>query len=132
MIKQQFNLTNILLFIILFILVKQFYPDIARNLITIGVIVLLLYGGYWLVMEFPAERRKHRARKKQELQDEKDFLEYDKQSSAVRTKYDPENKWNETTSVPDEYLEEIRKLNFKYRGMLQRRNGWTAEDFDDY
>ena len=116
----------------MFILVKQFYPEFAGKIYTGAVVLLLVLGGYWLAFEFPGEFKKHRARKKQELQDEKDFQEYDKQFTDIRTKYDPEDRWDETTSVPDKYIEEIRKLNFKYSGMLRRRNGWTTEDFNDY
>ncbi len=125
------NITNILLVVILFILMKQFYPDTTETLVAVGVAAFALYGGYWLVTQFPARWKKRRAEKKQEEQDEKEFWEYQQKHDAIRAKYDPRNEWNEATSVPDIYLEEIRNLNLKHRAMLQRRNGWTTEDFDE-
>jgi hypothetical protein len=110
---------------------KQFYPDTTETLVAVGIVAFVLYGGYWLVTQFPARWKKRRAEKKQEEQDEKEFWEYQKKHDAIRAKYDSRNEWNEATSVPDKYLEEIRNLNLKHRGMLQRRNGWTTEDFDE-
>lgn len=125
------NITNILLVVILFILTKQFYPDTTETLVVVGIAAFMLYGGYWLVTQLPARWKKRRAEKKQEEQDEKEFWEYQQKHDAIRAKYDPRNEWNEATSVPDKYLEETRNLNLKHRGMLQRRNGWTTEDFDE-
>jgi hypothetical protein len=125
------NITNVLLAIILFILVKQFYPDTAETLVAVGIIGFVLYAGYWLVTQFPTRWKERRAEKRQEEQDEREFWDYQKKHDAVRAKYDPRNEWNEATSVPNLYLEEIRKLNLEHRGMLQRRNGWTADDFNE-
>ena len=110
---------------------KQFYPDTTETLAAVGIAAFVLYGGYWLVTQFPARWKKRRAEKKQEEQDEKEFWEYQQKHDAIRAKYDPRNEWNEATLVPDKYLEETRNLNLKHRGMLQRRNGWTTEDFDE-
>ena len=67
----------------------------------------------------------------QEKLDEKEYWEYQAKHRAIRAKYDPSNEWNEATSVPREYLTEIHDLNLQHGSMLQRRNGWTAEDFED-
>lgn len=125
------NITNILLVIILFILVKQFYPDTAKTLIAVGIVGFVLYGGYWLVTQLPMRWKKRRAEKRQEEQDEREYWDYQKKHDAIRAKYDPRNEWNEATSVPSKYLEEIRELNLEHREMLQRRNGWTADDFNE-
>lgn len=124
------NVTNYLLVIILFILVKQFYPAILDELIPVVIGGLALYGCYWLVTKLPAQWKKRKAERQQEQRDEAEFWEYQRQHNAIRAKYDPEGAWNEATSVPREYLDEIRKLNFEHRDMLQRRNGWTVDDFD--
>lgn len=125
------NITNILLAAILIILVKQFYPATADTLVAVGVFGLVAYSAYWLLAKFPAQWKKRRAEKVQRESDEKEFWEYRKVHDAIRAKYDPRNEWNEATSVPREYLEEIRELNLAHCYMLQRRNGWTIEDFDE-
>ena len=123
------NITNVLLLVILFILVKQFYPVATETLVAVGIAALALYAGYWLVTQFPARWKKRGAERRQEEQDENEFWDYQKKHDAIRAKYDPRLEWNEATSVPSEYLEEIRRLNVEHRDMLQRRNGWTTEDF---
>src|SRR5665647_513661 len=124
------NLTNYLLSIILFILVKQFYPDILGTFVLVAIGGLALYGCYWLVAKFPTEWKRRKAERQQEQKDEAELWEYQRKHDAVRAKYDSEHVWNEATSVPQEYLDEIRNLNLDHRGMLQRRNGWTVNDFD--
>ncbi len=124
------NLTNYLLSIILLILVKQFYPALWDAFLPVVIGGLTLYGCYWLVAKFPKQWKKRRAERQQEQKDEAEFWEYQRKHNAVRAKYDPEHKWNEATSVPQEYLGEIRNLNIEHREMLQRRNGWTANDFE--
>lgn len=124
------NLTNYLLFIILLILVKQFYPALLDTLLPVIAGGLALYGCYWLVAKFPAQWKKRKAERQQEQKDEAEFWEYQRKHDAIRAKYDPEHEWNEATSVPQEYLGEIRNLNIEHREMLRRRNGWTANDFE--
>ena len=124
------NITNALRVIILFILVKQFYLDTAETLAAVSIVGFVLYAGYWLVTQFPTWWKKRRAKKRQEEQDERELWDYQKKHDAIRAKYDPRNEWNEATSVPAQYLDEIRKLNLDHRGMLQHRNGWTADDFN--
>jgi hypothetical protein len=123
------NLTNYLLFIILLILVKQFYPTYLDTLLPVIVGCLILYGFYWLVVKFPAQWKMRKKERQQEQKDEAEFWECQQKHNAIRAKYDPEYKWNEATSVPHEYLDEIRSLNIEHREMLQRRNGFTANDF---
>ena len=76
-----------------------------------------------MIARFPTQWKQRKARQRQEEEDEKAFWEHHRKHDAIRKKYDPENKWNEVTSLPSEYLKEIRDLNLEYRGMLQRRNG---------
>lgn len=106
-----------------------FYPDTTETLVAVAIVACTLYAGYWLAVQFPARWKKRRAERQQEERDEKEYWDYEIKHNAIRAKYDPRHEWNEATSVPSEYIEEIRRLNFEYRGMLQRRNGWTAEDF---
>ena len=124
------NVTNCLLSIILFILVKQFYPDVLDTLLPLAIGGLTLYGFYWLVAVFPAQWIKRKAEKQQEQKDEAEFWEYKKKHNAVLAKYDPEDLWHEATSIPQEYIDEIKNLNLEHRGMLQRRNGWSVNDFN--
>ena len=124
------SLTNYLLFIILFILVKQFYPGFLDEVFPVVIGGLALYGCYWLVAKFPTQWKKRKAERQQEQNDEAEFWEYQRKHDAICAKYDQEHAWNEATSLPQEYLDEIRTLNLEHRGMLQRRNGWTVNDFD--
>ena len=110
---------------------KQFYPDTAEILVAVGIATITVYSGYWLITQLPARMKTRRAQRRQEEQDEREYSEYQKKHDAIRTKYDPQNVWNEATSVPKEYEEEIRMLNSEHRDMLQRRNGWTADDFNE-
>lgn len=65
-------------------------------------------------------------------QNERDFCEYWVKRDAIGAKYDPGKEWNEgTLFIPQEYLDEIRKLRLEYQVMLRRRNGLTDSDFDN-
>ena len=123
------NITNCLLVVILFILVKQFYPTIAETLVPAAIVALALYGCYWVVAKLPAQWKRRKVVRQQEEKDEKKYWEYQQKHDAIRANYDPRHEWNEATSVPGEYLQDIRRLNLEYRDVLQRRNGWTADDF---
>ena len=126
------NVTNGLLAIILLILVNQFYPTVFGALILASMVVSALYFFYWLIAKFPAQRKLQKAKRLQEQKDEADFWELQRKGDVIRAKYDPDHAWNEATSLPEEYLNETRNLNLEYRGVLQRRNGWTDGDFFDY
>jgi len=111
--------TNVLLLIIAALLFTHFYPDEARALWPLGAIV----GGVWVAGRLYGRWQQHRAERAQQKNDEKLWWEYRAAHTAIRNKYDPENKWNEATSTPREYHEEIDALNHTYRGMLKRRFG---------
>lgn len=123
------NVTNYLLFIIIVILVRQFYSTRLDEFIPVVIGSLALYGCYWLVAEFPARFRRRISEKQQKKKDEAEFWEYQRKHDAIRAKYDPEHTWNEATSVPQAYLDELRKLNLEHREMLQRNYGWAVDDF---
>ena len=125
------NLTNSLLFIVIIILVEQFYSTQLDSLRPVIIGCFILYGCYWLVVKFPVLWKKRRIERLQEQKDEAEFREWQRKHNLIRTKYDPEHKWNEVTSVPQEYLDEIRSLNIEHQKMLQRRNGFTANDIED-
>lgn len=73
-----------------------------------------------------ARHEQRKAIRAQKARDEEEFKEYWSGHQAIRAKYDPEHKWNEATSTPREYHEEIDELNEIHRAMLKRRLG---EDF---
>lgn len=83
-----------------------------------------------MIAHYPEHRRRKRTLQLQSEADEREFWECRKQCEAVRDKWDPGRTWNEGTSVPDAYLEEIRAINLAHQGMLRRRNGWTDRDFE--
>ena len=123
------KLTNTLLACILVILLKQFYPAELEMLTVIAVVALAVYCCYWLT-KLPAKWRKHRAQTKQEEADEKEFWESQKELDAIRARFDPKHEWNEATTLPSEYRNEVRKVNSRHREMLYRRNGYTAKDLE--
>jgi len=128
---QIMNLTNVLLVAILLILLRQFYPDVAPIAVSAVIGVGVVYFGHWLLITFPAQRKTRKATREQEKNDENEFWEYQAKHNAIRAKYDPRNEWNEASSVPREYEKEIHDLNLQHSRMLQRRNGWTADDFEE-
>ena len=116
--------TNFLLAVILFILIKQFYPGAIEALGPVVLGVAVIYGCHWLVAKPPGKQRN--ATKLQEEGDEEAFLAHQKRPEAIRSKYDCKKEWKGATSAPSEYLREVQQLNLEYREVLQRRNGWTA------
>jgi len=129
--EESMNITNSLLVAILVLLLLKFYPTFIATAVSIALAASALFACYWMVARFPAWRRRRRADRIQEEQDERDFWEYNGKHEAIRSKFDPERTWNEATAVPAEYLREIRELDLRYREMLQRRNGWLARDLDE-
>ncbi len=125
------NLTHYLLLIIVVLLLQIAYPEQIKSLRVWVFGALVIYGLYWLIAIAPARLKERRARLQQEKSDEDEYWEYKAKSDAIRTKYDPNDEWNEITSVPDEYRKEVRALNLEHANMLIRRNGWTGDDFDD-
>lgn len=121
------NVTNLLLVTILLILIRQYYPSVANVLVPVTLGALFIFGLAQLIVVHG--RRK--AKRMLEEYDETCFREHREAHDALRKKYDPRNEWNEATSVPPEYLSEVKELNSRYREMLIRRNGWTEKDFDD-
>ena len=125
------KLTNYLLAAILAVLLLQFQPEFVKTAVLLAVVGGAVYGCYWMVRRLPAKLKQARQQRRQEEHDEREFWEHKAKQDALRAKYDPKGVWNEATSVPSEYLAEVRQLNLRYRTMLQRRNGWTASDFDE-
>jgi len=125
------NLTNFLLAIIIFILLRQFYPSEAEVLKYVVLAIISIWFIYWLVVEFPEKRRRQKAANRQEEQDNIEFFEYQRRHDAIRNRYDPKNGWDEASTLPEEYIAEIRSLNLEYASVLRRRNGWTSEDFEE-
>ena len=100
-------------------------------LLLLAVLALAGYGAFRLTQDARQVFSERKLQRKQEEDDEVAFWEYEGRHAAIRAKFDPKSEWNEATSVPDEYTREIRSLNLQYRETLQRRNGWTAKDFED-
>jgi uncharacterized membrane protein YebE (DUF533 family) len=103
-------------------------PTTTIFLIAVG---LVAYAAYQL---FPKSRERREAKRQaleRDGEDEKAFWDYQTKHNSIRAKFDPTNSWNEATTVPDDYKEEIRQLNLLYANMLRRRNAWTEADFVD-
>lgn len=123
------NVTNLLLFAIMLLvaiflmMVEQFYPRQwawFNLLFWLSVIAFALYGCYWLLAVFPGRWKKSRAEQRQRKKDEAEYWEWYARHEAIRHKYDPEHQWNEATTTPYEYQDEIDKLNAEYRDVFKR------------
>lgn len=116
--------TNVLLLIIAGLLFEHFHPAAARELAPAAAVVAAL----WALNQLYVRWRLWQAERAQKKHDQLLWREYDAEHKAIRRKYDPKNEWNEATSTPREYREEIDELNHTYHDMLKRRFG---DDWDD-
>ena len=85
------------------------------------VFILILFGGaaiflcYRLVAVYSNNRRREAKAA--------EWDEYRAKHKAIREKYDLTDEWNEATSLPSGYQQEIAELNREYRTMLIDRFG---------
>ncbi len=102
--------TNWLLLCIALLLFNKFYPDTARTdwYIALGGLAI------WAVFTFIKTWRRDEAERKQERKEIDRNLAFMAERDAIQRKYDPNNKWNEATSLPEAYRSEIEKLRSKY------------------
>lgn len=93
-------------------------------------LVLAVTGLLWWLDRLRAKHKQQKAEREaqraQERADAAEWSEYRAARDAIRAKYDPEHKWNEATSTPDEYHDEIEELNELHSAMLKRRFGDDA------
>jgi hypothetical protein len=101
------------------------------NLLVTLVIALAAYGAFDLVRRFGKYLHERRSATRQASLDEEAYWAYAREHEGIRAKFDPEKKWNEATELPGAYVAEMRALNFRFSGMLRRRNGWTDNDFEE-
>jgi hypothetical protein len=117
-------MTNALLAWILALLMYHFERGMFWN-------VVLGIGCMWaaiLAIQYPAKFKAARAKAKQEKADEDEYWNvYQPAWEAVRHKYDPKKEWNEISTVPQAYRDELREVNRKHRRMLKRRNNMDVE-----
>ena len=108
--------TNFLLILIAAMLGIHWFPNVAYPVIAIA-----LAG--WALNEFPRwreRRRKERDVERQLKADEPLRNEFWAKHKAIRDKYDPKHEWNEGTSLPPEYEQEMADLNAQYRAVMDR------------
>ncbi len=86
---------------------------------------LVLAGGalLWWFRGFRAGREHTKADRALKAADAAEWNTYWSAHQAIRAKYDPDHKWNETSKTPREYREEIAELNERHSAMLKRRFG---------
>jgi hypothetical protein len=114
------GLINLLLVAIATLLFARSYPEAAREAIlpaAIVVGVLIPWNWYrtrWQEYVADIEKRREEMRERNEFSDA---------LQAIRAKFDPDKKWNEGTSPPIEYLEEVTELRRRYITMLRRVYG---------
>jgi hypothetical protein len=108
--------TNILLALIAAMLSIRWYPSIAYPVIAIALIG-------WALTELPKWRECRRGETAIERQlkaDEPLRNEFWVKHKAIRDKYDPKHEWNEATSLPAAYIQEMDALNAEYRVVMDR------------
>jgi len=108
---------------VIILLIDQHGPALWSTLAWTFGVCAIPYGIFWLTFVYPDKRKKNKARELQEASDEKAFWIFWEKREAISKKFDPEHKWDETTTLPEEYEQECRKLNDEYRDVLKRRNG---------
>lgn len=112
------NVQTFLLLLIAAMIGIHWYPSAAYP-----VIVILVIG--YLLNEFPKwlkQQRLERAKQKQLDDDAPLRQEFWRKHKAIRFKYDPNDEWNEATSLPAAYRQEMEELNEQYRVVLDRWN----------
>src|SRR5258706_5503770 len=112
-------MTNALLLYILAFVSYHFEREMFWNFVM-GI------AGIWLVfkaIQYPTKHKAAREKAKQEKADEDEYWNvYHPAWDAVRHKYDPKKEWNEISTIPQAYRDELREVNRKLRWMLKRRN----------
>jgi hypothetical protein len=114
--------TNVLLVIVAALLFELVHPAWA----PLAWLVLGVFAAVSAVSWLTARHEQRKAARAAKALDDEEFNVYWAEHQAIRAKYDPEHKWNEATSTPRAYREEIAELNETHREMLKRRFG---EDF---
>jgi len=99
-----------------------------RELFWNALIGIALVWAIAKAFQLPGKFTDWRERSKEEKVNNEEFFNvYQPAFEALRQKYDPKKVWNEATSVPQEYLDELRALNRKHRWMLKRRNNMDVD-----
>ena len=95
------------------LLIKIAYPEFssASDTLVIGVVVFGLIC--WI------SSRRSLAKRKSEL--DRMYNDFMRKHQEIRRKYDPTNSWNESTTTPADYREEIRILNEQYQSIVEER-----------
>jgi len=116
--------TNLLLVWTLAFLMFHFERQMFWN-------TVISVGCMWaaiLAIQYPAKFKTARAKAKQEKADEDEYWQvYQPAWEAVRHKWDPKKQWNEISTIPQEFRDEIREVNRKHRVMLKRRNNMDVD-----
>jgi hypothetical protein len=107
---------TVLLVLIALMIGAHWYRNYVLPAIAVAIVL-------WALSEGPKwwkQRRADRAKQRQLDDDAPLRDEFWIKHAAIRKKYDPNNEWNEGTSLPLEYLHEMDALNEQYRAVLDR------------
>jgi hypothetical protein len=117
-------MTNLLLAWTLAFPMFHFERELFWNA-PIGIALMwMIAKAFKLPGKFTVWRERYKGEK---LNNEEFSNVYQPAFEAQRQKYDSKKVWNEPTSVPQEYLNELRTLNRKHRWMLKRRNNMDID-----
>ena len=90
------------------------------------VLLGVLYWLLWLVAVYPDRRRLKKEMRKRAIFHYEVYQQFQAKYQAIRDRYDPKGEWNEGTSIPVEYKEEMQALNLKYKETLDYRQSPAA------
>jgi hypothetical protein len=114
--EKAMNYAQMITVVIVAALGFKFVPETAYP--VVGVVFLA-----WVINEFPKWNRQRKLEKAKQKQLDADAPlrdEFRVKHKAIRRKYDPNNEWNEATSLPYEYQQEMDELNREYRAVMDR------------
>ncbi len=116
--------STLLLLVVIAWLARKAYPEygVWPFALPLGYLALGAYH-WWTVTRL--EKNREKAEKRAVAVQ---MQEYRRLRDALRDKYDPNNQWNEATSVPREFLEELRELNDQYR---DAQRAWFGPEWDE-
>src|SRR5438105_13039439 len=90
------------------------------------VVLVVVYWLLWLIAVYPDRRRVKKEMRKRAIFHYEVEQQFKAEQKAIRDRYDPKGEWNEATSIPVAYREELQQLNLKYKETLDYRESPNA------
>jgi len=87
----------------------------------ISATILLVAVGWLLASHWTTRRQRKQWETHREAASAREWRECCDETRALRLRYDPKNEWTATTSLPREYLEELKALHERHESLLLQR-----------